>query len=116
MSDNNGQQQTMFETEWTRDRDSGPVTCLGMTFERTMRPAAPTLPRSCAKKLQDPEFRKIEGFSHRHPDEDIMNLELDPPYYTADRIRGSPTSSRVGGRSRNSPKAITTTESFCDRR
>jgi len=33
------------------------------------------------KKLQDPEFRKIEGFPIG-TDEDILNLS-DPPYYTA---------------------------------
>ncbi|MEE4315188.1 MAG: DNA methyltransferase, partial [Desulfofustis sp.] len=33
------------------------------------------------KKLQDPEFRKIEGFPIGS-DEDILNLS-DPPYYTA---------------------------------
>ena len=61
-------------------KPSGPVTCLGMTFENDKARRA-HFAEELRKKLQDPEFRKTEGFpigSH----EDILNLS-DPPYYTA---------------------------------
>ena len=45
------------------------------------RRAARALHREAAEKLQEPAFRKIEGFPHGS-DEDILNLS-DPPYYTA---------------------------------
>ncbi|MCB6543576.1 site-specific DNA-methyltransferase [Desulfovibrio desulfuricans] len=80
MSDKYGQQQTMFETEGPATRDSGPVTCLGMTFENDEARRA-HFTEELRKKLQDPEFRKIEGFPIGS-DEDILNLS-DPPYYTA---------------------------------
>ena len=80
MSDKYGQQQTMFETEGPATRDSGPVTCLGMTFENDEARRA-HFSEELRKKLQDPEFRKIEGFPIGS-DEDILNLS-DPPYYTA---------------------------------
>src|SRR5680860_1034725 len=61
-------------------KPSGPVTCLGMTFENDeVRRAHFT--EELREKLQDPEFRKIEGFPIGS-DEDILNLS-DPPYYTA---------------------------------
>ena len=57
-----------------------PVTCLGLTFaDDAARRAHFT--DELRKKLQDPEFRKIEGFPIGN-DEDILNLS-DPPYYTA---------------------------------
>lgn len=59
---------------------SGPVTCLGMTFENDEARRA-YFTEELRKKLQDPEFRKIEGFPIGR-DEDILNLS-DPPYYTA---------------------------------
>ena len=80
MSDKYGQQQTMFETEGPATRDSGPVTCLGMTFENDEARRA-HFTEELRKKLRDPEFRKIEGFPIGS-DEDILNLS-DPPYYTA---------------------------------
>ena len=56
------------------------VTCLGLTFaDDAARRAYFT--EELRKKLQDPEFRKIEGFPIG-TDEDILNLS-DPPYYTA---------------------------------
>ena len=58
----------------------GPVTCLGMTFENDEARRAHFTEELC-KKLQEPEFRKIEGFPIGK-DEDILNLS-DPPYYTA---------------------------------
>jgi DNA-directed RNA polymerase subunit RPC12/RpoP len=80
VNDNYGQQQTMFETEGPATRDSVPVTCLGMTFENDEARRA-HFTEELRKKLQDPEFRKIEGFPIGS-DEDILNLS-DPPYYTA---------------------------------
>ena len=61
-------------------KPSGPVTCLGMTFENDETRRA-HFTEELRKKLQDPEFRKIEGFPIGS-DEDILNLS-DPPYYTA---------------------------------
>ncbi|NCC62587.1 MAG: hypothetical protein EOM12_16990, partial [Verrucomicrobiae bacterium] len=58
---------------------SGPVTCLGMTFENDETRRA-YFTAELRKKLQNPEFRKIEGFPIGS-DEDILNLS-DPPYYT----------------------------------
>ncbi|MCG7969982.1 MAG: DNA methylase [Candidatus Thiodiazotropha taylori] len=60
--------------------DSGPVTCLGLTFENDEARRV-HFTEELRKKLQDPEFRKIEGFPIGS-DEDILNLS-DPPYYTA---------------------------------
>lgn len=59
---------------------AGPVTCLGKTFENDEARRA-YFTEELRKKLQDPEFRKIEGFPLGE-DEDILNLS-DPPYYTA---------------------------------
>lgn len=61
-------------------KPSGPVTCLGVTFENDEARRA-HFTEELRKKLQDPEFRKIEGFPIGS-DEDILNLS-DPPYYTA---------------------------------
>lgn len=62
------------------DTPSGPVECLGQTFESddARREHYTELLR---EKLKDPEFRKIEGFPIGE-DEDILALS-DPPYYTA---------------------------------
>lgn len=57
-----------------------PVTCLGMTFENDEARCA-HFTEELRQKLQDPEFRKIEGFPIGS-DEDILKLS-DPPYYTA---------------------------------
>lgn len=59
---------------------SGTVACLGITFENDQARRA-HFTDELRKKLQDPEFRKIEGFPIGS-DEDILNLS-DPPYYTA---------------------------------
>ncbi len=61
-------------------KPSDPVTCLGMTFENDEARRA-WFTGELARKLQEPEFRKIEGFPLGQ-DEDILNLS-DPPYYTA---------------------------------
>jgi hypothetical protein len=74
-------QKEMFDPGFgTPQKPSGPVTCLGRTFESDdARRAHYT--EELRKNLQDPEFRKIEGFPIGR-DEDILNLS-DPPYYTA---------------------------------
>ena len=61
-------------------KPSGPVTCLGLTFENDEARRA-HFTEELRTKLQNPEFRKIEGFPIGS-DEDILNLS-DPPYYTA---------------------------------
>ncbi|WP_096895167.1 DNA methylase [Candidatus Scalindua japonica] len=60
--------------------NDGPVVCLGQEFESDVarREYFAALLR---EKLNDPEFRKIEGFPIGE-DEDILALS-DPPYYTA---------------------------------
>ncbi len=60
--------------------NTGPVTCLGQTFENDSA-RREHFTEELRKKLLDPEFRKIEGFPIGK-DEDILNLS-DPPYYTA---------------------------------
>lgn len=59
---------------------SGPVECLGMTFDNDEK-RREYFTGLLREKLKDPEFRKIEGFPIGE-DEDILNLS-DPPYYTA---------------------------------
>jgi len=73
-------QQTIFETDRPATRDSGPVTCLGLTFPNDEERRKHFL-GLLREKLKDPEFRKIEGFPIGS-DEDILALS-DPPYYTA---------------------------------
>ncbi|HAS6049574.1 TPA: DNA methylase [Vibrio vulnificus] len=72
-------QENLFGTE-NEKKDSGPVECLGMTFEsdEARRTHFTALLR---EKLKDPEFRAIEGFPIG-TDEAILELS-DPPYYTA---------------------------------
>ena len=59
---------------------SAPVECLGLTFANDAERRAYFLDK-LREKLQDPEFRQIEGFPIG-ADEDILALS-DPPYYTA---------------------------------
>ncbi len=59
-------------------KDSGPVTCLGMTFDND--DARREYFRNELRKML-PELKHIEGFPIGE-DEDIINLS-DPPYYTA---------------------------------
>jgi len=61
-------------------KPSNKVACLGMTFE-TDEERRRYFTEKLREKLQDPEFRKIEGFPNGS-DEDILALS-DPPYYTA---------------------------------
>ena len=56
------------------------VTCLGLAFEND-EARRRYFTDQLRMKLQDPEFRKIEGFPIGS-DEDILALS-DPPYYTA---------------------------------
>lgn len=62
------------------DQPTGPVTCLGMEFEND-EARRDYFTEQLRKKLEDPEFRKIEGFPIG-TDEAILELS-DPPYYTA---------------------------------
>jgi len=64
----------------THSGQEGQVTCLGMTFDNDEARRA-HFTEELRKKLQDPKFRKIEGFPIGC-DEDILYLS-DPPYYTA---------------------------------
>jgi DNA modification methylase len=68
-----------FKTEYEGGRD-GALECLGMTFPSDEKRREYFLEK-LREKLQDPEFRKIEGFPIG-ADEDILALS-DPPYYTA---------------------------------
>lgn len=68
-------QGTLFEME--KETQTGPVTCLGMTFENDNARRA-YFTNELKKKL--PELRKIEGFPDGD-DERILALS-DPPYYT----------------------------------
>ena len=70
--------ETLFEEELLKEE--GPVECLGTTFENDESRRDYFL-GILRKKLNDPEFRKIEGFPIGE-DEDILALS-DPPYYTA---------------------------------
>lgn len=68
----------LFEEEYVVD--DKPLNCLGMTFKNE-EARRTHFTEELQKKLQDPEFRKTEGFPIGS-DEDILNLS-DPPYYTA---------------------------------
>jgi len=70
-------EQEMDEQEAQK---SGPIECLGMTFEDDEK-RRHYFTEKLQEKLQNPEFRKIEGFP-LGTDEDILALS-DPPYYTA---------------------------------
>ncbi len=72
--------QDLFDMKHIFSKDAGPVTCLGMSFEND-RARRDYFTEELRKKLNDPEFRKIEGFPIGD-DEDILKLS-DPPYYTA---------------------------------
>lgn len=70
----------MIDLFQNREAKSGPVTCLGMTFENDEARRA-YFTKELRKKLKDPEFRKQEGFP-QGPDDAILAMS-DPPYYTA---------------------------------
>ncbi len=69
-----------FDYDQPHKENSGQVICLGMTFENDEE-RRNYFTEKLREKLQDPEFRKIEGFPIGS-DEDILALS-DPPYYTA---------------------------------
>ena len=71
-------EQQLFDPESVTD--TGPVVCLGMTFESDENRREYFLEELRAK-LKDQAFREIEGFPIG-TDEDILALS-DPPYYTA---------------------------------
>ena len=73
-------QRSMSDQERPVACNSGVVTCLGITFQNDEERRRYFMER-LREKLQDPEFRKIEGFPIGS-DEDILALS-DPPYYTA---------------------------------
>lgn len=62
------------------EKKTGPVKCLGLEFENDEARRA-YFTEELKNKLQDPEFRSIEGFP-TGSDEAILALS-DPPYYTA---------------------------------
>lgn len=66
--------------EQEKEHRKSPVECLGMKFENEKKRREYFL-AILREKLNDPEFRKIEGFPIGS-DEDILALS-DPPYYTA---------------------------------
>ncbi|MDO9228850.1 MAG: DNA methyltransferase [Syntrophales bacterium] len=73
----------MFEKsyeETLNEKADQPVECLGMNFPNDQARREYFLEK-LREKLQDPEFRKIEGFPVG-TDEDILALS-DPPYHTA---------------------------------
>lgn len=71
-------EEELAQTELSAQKQEGPVTCLGMTFENDEE-RRKYFREELRKKL--PELRKIEGFPIGE-DDDIVNLS-DPPYYTA---------------------------------
>lgn len=75
MSDNL-KQGTLFEMK--KETQTGPVTCLGLTFE-TDEARRAYFREELRKKL--PDLRKLDGFPIGE-DEDILALS-DPPFYTA---------------------------------
>jgi hypothetical protein len=73
-------QTSLFSASASSKGTDGPIECLGKTFKNDAARRT-HFAEKLRKKLQDPEFRKIEGFPIGE-DEDILNLS-DPPYYTA---------------------------------
>jgi DNA modification methylase len=76
----NTQKTLGFDYDQPTNESSGQVVCLGMTFENDEE-RRNYFTEKLREKLQDPEFRRIEGFPIGS-DEDILALS-DPPYYTA---------------------------------
>lgn len=75
------EQQTLgFDYSQPAKANSGQVICLDITFESDEE-RRNYFTEKLHEKLQDPEFREIEGFPIGS-DEDILALS-DPPYYTA---------------------------------
>ena len=76
---NDYEELSLFDIE-PAAKPQGPVECLGTTFENDEKRRDYFLEK-LREKLEEPEFRKIEGFP-LGADEDILALS-DPPYYTA---------------------------------
>jgi hypothetical protein len=76
----NTQKTLEFDYDQPTKASSGQVVCLGITFENDEE-RRNYFTEKLREKLQDPEFRKIEGFPIGS-DEDILALS-DSPYYTA---------------------------------
>ncbi|WP_048159305.1 DNA methyltransferase [Methanosarcina sp. WWM596] len=76
----NEQRTLDFDNTQAATQRSSKLTCLGITFENEEE-RRNYFTEKLREKLQDPEFRKIEGFPIGS-DEDILALS-DPPYYTA---------------------------------
>lgn len=75
------EQKTLdFDNTQAATQRNSKLTCLGLTFESDEK-RRNYFTEKLREKLQDPEFRKIEGFPIGS-DEDILALS-DPPYYTA---------------------------------
>ena len=72
------QQSELFKR--TSGKKTGPVECLGMTFESDAARRA-YFREVLREKLADPEYRRTPGFP-LGPDEAILQLS-DPPYFTA---------------------------------
>lgn len=75
-----GQMNLIDKTPEQLANESASVECLGMTFENDDARRG-YFAEKLQEKLNDPEFRKIEGFPIGK-DDDILALS-DPPYYTA---------------------------------
>jgi len=86
-------QQSLFQTKLVPAKEGSgnlfdeeivasitPLTCLGLTFQNDEARRA-YFTDKLREKLNDPDFRKIEGFPIGS-DEDILALS-DPPYHTA---------------------------------
>ena len=73
-------EQLLLDSPQDKTQVEGPVEFFGMTFENDEKRREYFLEKLC-EKLQDPEFRQIEGFPIGS-DEDILAMS-DPPYYTA---------------------------------
>ena len=80
MTSTTGQEQQGTLELQKESKDSGPVECLGLTFENDQARREHFL-ALLKEKLQDPEFRKTPGFP-KGSDEAILRMS-DPPYYTA---------------------------------
>jgi len=72
--------QTSLFAAQAESENTGPVECLGMTFESDEKRREYFLEK-LRDKLKDPAFRQIEGFPI-DSDEDVLAMS-DPPYYTA---------------------------------
>ena len=74
--------ESLFDNQEMESANQGPVECLGMTFDNDEKRREYYFEK-LHEKLNDPEFRKIEGFPiGEDEDEDILALS-EHPYYSA---------------------------------